>query len=251
MTNKLTTTVNVNFGTDGPSEAIRWESDPDREPTAINHKIMRLYPSGVPITFATSGSLSGGAAHTDNREDILVFNNGDNEDLPYPHAFSVSMSLIGRFYDPEGNPINGVTFSYDTLSNTVSSSHVGYGVVEVKYKTKYDLYHFRFSGIGCPDSPTATAPDTPYNPSMLVAIDPSIEETATSRMSPPTCKSVSLSVKKGPEAEAPDIDLIVDPEYDEKLRKEKSESNKTKLTGKMQLRLIPDVTASVQVSSKS
>lgn len=257
MAEFLTTTVQVNFGEFEDKNRILWEEDQDKSPPDFDKRYVRLYPPGVPIRFATSGSLSGGVTTQSLHEELLVFSGNADIQLKYPEAFSVSTNLIGKFYDKDGNAIP-VTFSFDASRNKIVASSPGYAAVQVTYKAKYDRFLFKYSGGPCPGlsagpySPAvSTSTSKPYNESILVALDPTRDATASLQMSPPECDQQTFFVNKGIEAELPQLDLMIDPNYPVRLTDSvKTSSGVTStpyLASMTKLRLIPSVGSVVNV----
>ena len=248
MTKLLTTQLEVPFAPNaGGGYSILWEADPDIEPEDIRFHYARLYPHHVPIKVATTGTLRSRGTKVHKVEDVVVFSGDKEQKLRYPEAYEVSIKKVGTFYSTTGAIIPGVIVTYDHIREQLISSHEGYGVVEVEYKAKYESFRLRFSGVGCPLDPYADLPEKPFKTSVLVALYPTKDATATYTPTLPICEQKSLKVNLQPGAETPRIDLEIDPEFPLRLGRETNASGD--LYEGCRIRHIPDIESEVRSST--
>ena len=246
MAKSLQTSLTVPFGDSAGFKSIQWEIDKDREPPEFHQEYVRLYPQGVPVRFATSGTLLRLSAQTQTIEEVVVFSGTNETALNYPEGAFISLQQFGLFYGMDGNPTT-TSYAFDKVRNLIESTKPGYGAVIVTYTVNYTLFLYTFGGGPCPGSitdpysgpttfppaftptppyslpgtstpSTTPEPRSPFDHAVLVAIDPLRGATATQEMTPPECERQEFFVNKGQEANLPTCDLVIDPDFPERIR---------------------------------
>ena len=250
MAKILTSYVEVPFAPDGgtgASNLIIWETDEERESDDIRETWVRLYPIDVPVVVTTSGTLSSNGRHTKSGEDYVIFSGSNAVASPYPNIYNVTVFLLGKFYDNDGNVIPGVTVSYDPNRQQIIASSEGYGIAKLVYTVDYVSYLYQFAGVGCPDSPLSPIPEgKPFDDAILVGMDPAKAAVGTHNLESPECEKKSLIVNRQAGAKVPTIDLIIDPEYPIRLI---AGSCPNIICQGCRVRHIPAISSTVKVSS--
>ena len=210
MTVKVVT-VEVNLSAQNNSSIIWEEDDRYEQVLTIRQQHMRLYPTGIPYVFCTTGTISYAGLDQISFVDFLHFTGTNTVTMPHPNAETVKIELVGKFIrgytveeefdepvepplvlliDEGGEPtITYPSFTFEPSYNQIKSSVPGYGTIKVSYTVRFDRYLFNYAGLECPD-PVSTDPDL-YDPdvledSVLVAID-NDGTAATHNMSAPSC----------------------------------------------------------------
>jgi len=210
MPEVVQTTLQPHLSADYSSGGLSWASD--GRAATFPAQYVRLYGTYT-HKHTTSGSLVSAGAETEAIDTFMAFTGGREISLSHANPLSLSYSKVGDAYDSDGNVLSGVVLSYDATSNKIMSNKECIAAVRVVYTAKYSLFKFLFSGGPCKNPPQSKSP---YNPSVLIALNAATGAVATTNMSPPDCPGVN--VHRG-EIIQSRLKLEVDPKRPPQIRK--------------------------------
>ena len=256
MSEILTTSLQVNFGDYEDQNRISWEEDREKDPPDAYHTYVRLYPTGVPIRFATAGTLTNAVDTSDSAEEVLVFSGNTAIGLRYPNAYNVTMSVIGYFYNDAGEIVTA-TLNFDTARNEVVCSKAVYAAVSVSYTVNFTSFLYAFEGGPCGDElaypylpvEVSSTNTSPYKEAVLVALDPVNEAVGSLQLTPPDCDRKEFHVNRGQEARSARVSLSIDPQWPIRLSATEKTSEGTTtvsyLASRTKIRLSPSTPKAV------
>ncbi len=265
MSTRLTSTITVDFSSSAAEQSLLIEAD-DRAKYSLRTQYLRVYPERTGKVWESSGQLVKLGSTVKEVEEILSFTNSKQIRLTYPKAYSVAISLLGKFHDVSGN-ITTTFLSFNGSTNTIDSSKIGFGVIKVTYKARYTLYKFLYEGWGCPYETDYSGPPSPqsiYNPfganvkkyipyedAIIVVYEASSGDFATISLQAPKCEYELANISRNSGVGRLVIEVDADGPAAITTYTEAGMPSTAVLEASALIRVYPDVEAKIEVTDGS